>query len=328
MKKEKIVVLAAAAAAVAVFTACSAGLQKSGTINAGRHIIEYRAETTEQQRKKAVEEAERIDAAFALLGPESEIARINAQSGSAVKPSSEAMSLIKTALAVSELSGGAYDATALPYERLWSLDTAPRVPSEMERLEAGTVVGYQLLTISGDSLTAMPKMQIGVSPLLDAYVAQRVGDTWRSGGKAGMLACGDTVYAYGEPNPEAPFVAEINPNRMGAVGSVVFQNAAVSTVRASDGAVIDGIAYCSVINPKTGLPADSAVQSATIICKNAPRAAAIARAVIVTGSAAQMYKDAGDFEYVVVYKDGSVELSPGAAFTPAAEFSGKIITIE
>lgn len=306
---------------------CSADIKKTGSIEAGTHTIEYIAETTEHQRKKAEDEVLRIEQYLGGSGQKSEIARINAHSGSPVEPSAEAMALIKTALDVSMLSYGAYDLTAYPYERLWGLFDSPRVPTEIERLEAGAAVDYCAVAITKNSIQTEPKMEIGLAGLIDGYIASRIASLWGAAGvKGGMITVGGCTAAFGTDENKAAFTIEVVDAAGNIAGELTLADTSASTARLSDSNVIDGISYCRIIDPRTGKPADGQVESVTVICSDAARGCALARAILVGGDAARLCAMAGDFSYVIIYKDGGMAVSADAPFALRDGYTGAITT--
>lgn len=327
MKKMNYIKAAAIAAAAGLLLGgCSADIRKSGSIAAGTHTIEYLAETTASERKKAEAEVLRIEQYFSGTGLKSEIARINARSGSPVEPSAEAMELIKKAIDVSILSHGAYDLTAYPYERLWGLFDSPRVPNEIELLEAGTTVDYSSVSLTKNSIKTEPKMEIGLAGLIDGYIASRIAGLWSAAGvKGGRITVGGCTAAFGTDENKAPFTAEVFDAAGNIAGKLTLADTSASTAGISDSSVIDGVPYCRIIDPRTGSPADGDILSVTVICGDAARGCALARAILVGGEAARLCAMAGDFSYVVIYKDGRMAVSAEAPFTASDVYAGEIM---
>lgn len=328
MKKIDFVRAAAVVAAAGLLLGgCSADIKKTGSIEAGAHTIEYIAETTGRQRKKAEDEVLRIEQYLAGSGLNSEIARINAHSGSPVEPSAEIMALIKTALDVSMLSYGAYDLTAYPYERLWGLFDSPRIPDEIELLEAGATVDYSAVVLTKNSIETEPKMEIGLAGLIDGYIASRITSLWSAAGvKGGLITVGGCTAAFGTDENKAAFAIDVADAAGNTAGRLALADTSASTARLSDSNVIDGVSYCRIIDPGTGRPADGQVESVTVICSDAARGCALARAILVGGDAARLCAMAGDFSYVIIYRDGSLAVSADAPFTPQVGYAGSIIT--
>lgn len=84
----------------------------------------------------------------------SEISKINSAKGTPVEVSAETASLIKKGLYYSELSGGAFDITIAPVSELWDFrGDKKEIPPQEAITEALTHVGYQNVTVDGNTVT-------------------------------------------------------------------------------------------------------------------------------------------------------------------------------
>ena len=77
----------------------------------------------------------------------------------------------------------------------------------------------------------------------------------------------------------------------------------------------DGVRYHHILDPKTGHPAASGLQSVSVVSQDDTLADALSTALFVMGDAGAALYRAGDlaFEAVFMTDDGSVWITPGLA---------------
>ena len=127
-----------------------------------------------------------------------------------------------------------------------------------------------------------------------------------------------------------------------AVADPADENAYLGTVALTDASLVtaggyqryfeqDGAVYHHILDPKTGLCADSGLLGATVLCTNGARADALSTALFVLGEAGalKLWQNARDFEYLLVTDDGRILVTPGmdALFSPAADSSYRVACV-
>ena len=101
-------------------------------------------------------------------------------------------------------------------------------------------------------------------------------------------------------------------------------SAYLAVVEVTDGAVVtsggyqryfeeDGQVYWHIMDPATGAPADSGLLSATIVGPSGARCDGLSTAAFVLGveGTADLWRAAGDFEFLLVDEDGTIWISAG-----------------
>ena len=283
----------------------------------------------------------------------SEISRVNREAAAASVPvSQDFFIVIKTALDFARLTDGAFDPTVGPLVKLWGFGKTPRVPSQEEIEAAQKLVGWQCVILEGftdqeaangndsqnQNAGGEPKGFTGQNPaagptvrftksgvrldlgaIAKGYAADCLVDMLRERGvKRASLSLGGNVYVYGKKSGGSLWsVAIRDPSKPG-------QNAFMLKTR--DATVVtsgayerffeqDGKTYGHILDPATGFPAKSGLESVTIVSRNSMVADALSTSLFVLGmeKIPEIKKSAlaGDFECVLVDASGKAYASKG-----------------
>lgn len=202
----------------------------------------------------------------------SEISKINSAKGTPVEVSAETASLIKKGLYYSELSGGAFDITIAPVSELWDFrGDKKEIPPQEAITEALTHVGYQNVTVDGNTVTlADPEAALDLGGIAKGYIADQLKAYLKKEGvKHALINLGGNILVIGnQPNG--------NDYKIGLQKPFDEQNTAITTVSVHDQSVvssgiyqryfkIDGEIYHHILNPQTGYPYENNLLGVTII---------------------------------------------------------------
>ena len=279
------------------------------------------------QLNAAEQELHRLDAALARGTEGSAVYALN-RDGTAA--GTELAYLVRSALAISEATDGAFDVTVAPVLELWGFGSGAgehRVPTEAELAEALAHVGAARLHTDGDTdhVTLDLPAQIDLGGIAKGYAALSVKQKLEAAGAAGaVLDLGGDVALLGtKPDGSNWRVAVKDPADGGAYLGVL----------ATDGDRFvmtsgvyeryfeeNGVRYHHIIDPRTGCPAESGIVSATVVCGDGIWADALATACCVMGADASLalrarLADETPFELILVTADGRV-LYTCDGFTP------------
>jgi thiamine biosynthesis lipoprotein len=177
-----------------------------------------------------------------------------------VKVSDDLFFVIQKAQEVSKLSDGAFDVTVRPYVVLWRhARRTQRLPDPKELAEAKKVVGYEKMELNSMAKTVTLKvagMQLDLGGIAKGYAADEVLKVLAKDGiTVALCAAGGDIAVSGSPPGTDGWKIDIAP----LPGSkdkrtLLLKDAAVSTSGdAEQFAVIDGVRYSHIVDPRTGI---------------------------------------------------------------------------
>jgi len=230
--------------------------------------------------------------------PESEISRFNrTPSTDRFRVSLAFAAVVKEALKLSTLTGGAFDPTVLPLSELWGFGNATaseHFPTPAEIAEARQNVDYWLVRVP--SPTELQKRRPGVRLSLDAiakgYAADEVARLIREKGAPNVFVeVGGDGIAYGESPQGAPWRIGIDVPRFGSTPGEAIQ----AVVPLSDQGIATSGDYRNfrsdpsgnrlghLLDPRTGTPVENDVGSVTVVAESCALADGLATALYVLG---------------------------------------------
>lgn len=214
-----------------------------------------------------------VDARMSPFRRGSELTRFNAlDAGAALAVSRPTRLVCAEALAVAELTGGAFDPVAGARAAAWGFGATPP--------PRGTHRDVRLDTAAGTIAKARPGAVLDLCGIAKGFALDRVAEALGALGVARcLIEVGGEVLAVGGgwrvavERPDAP------PGRAQAV--VRLDDAAIAT--SGDGAqsfTWAGRRYATVVDPKTGAPADHGTAAVSVVAPTAMRADALATALM------------------------------------------------
>ena len=257
--------------------------------------VTFYGNDAEAAAKAVFSEINRIDALMSMYKKSSDVAKINsAKAGETVTVSEDTYKVIKTALSISEMSGGAFDITVAPVTVLWDFGAEkPSVPMDSEIEEALSKVDYKAIELCDNNTVV--KRNDGTMIDLGGAAKGYAGDCAVKAAEkysliGGIIDLGGNILCFGE-NPKSD-------NGKWTVGiQVPFSPAGTyeKVVEISHGAVVTsgtyqryfdsgGKKYHHIIDPKTGYPANRAYDSVTVVLNNSLEADCLATAAYVMGT--------------------------------------------
>ena len=165
---------------------------------------------------------------------------------------------------------------------------------------------------------ALTEEKWNVDAVMKGYTGRRVAQLLQTMNvDRGIVQLGGNVQTFGENKKGEPWNISIaNPAGGDPICAVsVYGTMAVVTVGGYQQCFEEnGKRYHHILDPNTGMPADSGLASVTVICEDGVVADVISRAMYVMGleAAIEFWQGSEDFEAVFVLEDGSIHATQGA----------------
>ena len=287
MKKIIFLLVAVAVILAAIFCMPSEHTQTDYAMNTVISVT-VRSHNAKKIVQKVIAEVKRIDDLMSTTHAGSDICNINsAKAGTYVKVSDETYGLIKMAIMVSDKTDGAFDITINPLSEKWDFTASnPKVPDKKDIEKLLDTVNYKdIRTNDTDKSVCLAHdgMSISLGAIAKGYAASRAADILKDEKvKDAIIDLGGNIYALGDkkigiqtpfkPRGEYFTVCEVSDTSVVTSGAYerYFED--------------DGKIYHHILDPKTGYPAQTDIESVTVISEDSALADALCTAIFVSGS--------------------------------------------
>lgn len=225
--------------------------------------------------RAVAQEMQQIEQQFSPYLSDSEIAQVNAQAGlSAVPVSDTVFSVIKRCLSFSEETAGIYELTIGPLVQLWNITGEnPTVPTADAIGNALSYVDYRNVTLDEQMQTVYldrPGVLLDFGATIKGYATEqglRIMQEAEIGG--GIISLGGNVAATGVKEDGTPFSIGLRDPQKTAndfFGILKVSDQVISTSGPYERYFEqDGKRYHHILDPKTGYPAESDLQTVAVI---------------------------------------------------------------
>ncbi len=237
--------------------------------------------------RNTFEEISRLSAVFNRFDSRSELYSLN-RTGHIDRASDDLISILKTSIQYSEVTGGLFDVTSLPLLELNQKSfNRNNAPPEFETIaEAKSLVGYQAININGNDITLQKSgAHITLDSIAVGYIVDKAAALLGQGDIANVLINGGgEIYPRGTKNDGNLWTIGIaNPRDNSSYLSVIDSgNWAISTSGDYEAYFTDDYLYNFIIDPRTGV-SPTELASATVIAKDTIEADALSTACIIMG---------------------------------------------
>ena len=277
---------------------------------------------------EAKAEIRRIDTLFDRGNENSDIYKINKNKSADV--SAETADVIRTALSISDRTGGAFDITVAPIMDLWGFyGNEFNVPSDDELQSTLEGVGYEKIRFDNTNISIPENTGIDLGGIGKGYASDRIAALLKNKGvKSAIISLGGNVHAIGKRNDGSEWTVGITDphNKSQLIGKLKISDKAVITSGAYQRYFEQGgITYHHIIDPTTGKSADSGLASVTVIANSGMTADGLSTALFVMGldKAIELWRGSSDFDAVFVDEGGMIYVTEGIAdvFESDADYS-------
>lgn len=277
-----------------------------------------------EDAQAALQEAEeciqQVEGLWSVTDEDSEIYQANHSGGQPVTVSEETAEIISFALEMAQRTGGALDPTIYPVLTAWGFTTdSKQVPSQQQIAQLLEQVGYDRIQINGSELTVPDGMELDLGAVGKGYTADLVTEILRRHGvTSALISLGGNIQSIGSRPDGSDWRLGIRaPWESGNLGVLTVSDAAVVTSGGYENYFDDeqGNLYWHILDPSTGYPADSGLQSVTIVGREGKMCDALSTALFVMGaqSAEQYWRENGGFEMLLVTDSGEILITEGIA---------------
>lgn len=304
--------------------------------------VDFLMDTFVQQQltgKKAQETGEEVyrqlkafDAAFSLYNAQSDINRVNAAAGkSYVQVSELVYALLRRSQELSAASYNSFDFTIAPVTMLWhDAKEAGQPPDSAQIAQRLALVDYtQVLFNDAEKSVMLAKegMAIDVGGIAKGYACDLARQIYQNADiSTALISVGGNVYTYRAPRRKEGYLIGIR-DPLGGESDALLSVSITEKVLATSGAYerffeYEGISYHHIIDKKTGMPAQSDLLSATVLCEDGTLADFLSTTFYVLGKQAvdealRMEADASArgeqpfFQLIAIDRDKNIYISPG-----------------
>lgn len=276
--------------------------------------------------EKAVDEAvyrlNQLDDMFSAFKPESDIGRINLNSG--IKPQKinrDTLELLKKSKEYSFLCSGAFDPTIRPLVQLWGIGkNKDYIPEDSEIREKMKLVNYGDIEINENECFVKLKRKnqaVDLGGIAKGYAADEIRDIFiKNKIKSGLVDLGGNIFVLGKKIDKSLWKVGIQDpfkDRGQYVGILYAEDKSVVTSGYYEKFFKnDGELYHHIINPITGYPSKSEIISATIVSDNSIDGDGLSTGIYILGidKGFKIIEKAG-VDAVLITESKKIYITPG-----------------
>lgn len=266
-----------------------------GSIRARITVVSGRmsAEEAKSAILLAFAEVRKVDRLMSKYKEDSDVSRLNeSQAGVRIEVSPATFAVLEESQRIAELTGGAFDITALPLSTVWGFwpEREPHVPPDEEIRAALSHVGSAKLSLdraTGSLMKSDPETKVDLGGIAKGYAVDRaVSVLRRKGVRHALVEVGGETRAMGK-NKDGKLwrIGVMHPRRREFLTVLELSDRAVAT--SGDYMkffFVDGKKYCHLIDPRNGRPITNDLASVTVLADNCTEADALATAVSIMGA--------------------------------------------
>ena len=261
-----------------------------------------------------------VESRWSVTDDASEIYQANHSGGRPVCVSEETAALISFALEMAEQTQGALDPTIYPVLTAWGFTADDKqIPSQEQIVTLMTQVDYSKIQLEGETLTVPEGMQLDLGAVGKGYASDLVTEVLRKYRvESAFISLGGNIQTVGSRPDGSDWRIGIRaPWEKDKLGVLEISNVAVVTSGGYENYFQDenGNIYWHILDPDTGYPANSGLQSVLIVGSEGKLCDALSTALFVMGEekATAYWRERGGFEMLMVTDEHEILLTEGIA---------------
>lgn len=251
----------------------------------------------------------------------SDVYKINEAGGNEVEVMGNTYELLQKSIHYGELSEGKFDVSVGNLTALWNFQAeTPKVPGKEQIDEALKSINYKNIELREENGKYFVKLlddqiQLDLGGIAKGYIADKVSKYIEEQGvEHALINLGGNVVALGGKVNGAPWKIGIEKpftDRKDVVGYVQVKDATVVTSGVYERYFEEnGVMYHHIVDPFTGYPVDSDVESVSIVTSknHSVDADALSSICLLSGSekAIELIEGLDGFEAAVILKNGEI----------------------
>ena len=266
---------------------------------------------------------DRFEKLFSRTIATSDVARINAAKGESCEVDSLTAELIAKALVYCEQSKGLFDITIGAVSVLW--DFVEGVVPDPAAIEAALPhVGWQGVEVQNNAVRLRdPLARLDLGGIAKGFMADKLIELFRQrGATSAFVNLGGNVKVWGTNERGEPWSVGVRDPSSKSGERVV------ARVRTTDGSVVtsglyersferDGRRYWHILDPRTGYPAQTDVESASVFSVASIDGDGYTKPLFMLPreEALAFAQEPAGVEALLLFADGSVAMTPNSSFT-------------
>ena len=280
------------------------------------HLTAY-GKGAENALSAAQEEIIRLETLLDVTNEVSEVYALNHRTADTLTLSDELAQLLSLSLTLAQETGGAFNPTVYPIVSQWGFTTGSyRLPSQEELSALLPLADFNAAALSGQTLTLHDGMQLDFGGIAKGWTGDRILSMWKETGlTSGILRLGGNIQTLGsKPDGSAWKVGIQDPKTEQPLAALAVRDKAVITSGSYQRYfTVSGQVYHHIIDPSTGYPAHTGLESVTVVGDSGARCDALSTALFVMGleEATRFWREHRDFEAIFIAEDGSITITAG-----------------
>jgi len=220
----------------------------------------------------------------------SDIWRINHAQGEPVMVEAPTAELLRAGLDYGAFSGGCFDITVGRLSALWDFNGNPEVPSPIDLAAARDTADYRQVFITGNSVRlGNAESWLDLGGIAKGYIADQLAGFLKGRGvESAIVDLGGNIVTVGaKPDNSLWHIGVEQPfsERSEIIGSLSVGEASIVTSGIYERKFTEnGVLYHHILDPSSGMPAESDVISVTIVSESSTIGDALSTIVILLGS--------------------------------------------